>query len=1007
MSLVNSLRSCSMMISHGMAEGLRLPWPRRHTGFIAALLMLITPLQAGATDFYTLQTRTMRLVYYAQQHAFVVPHLARSFENALGFHKRLFNYSPSEDVLVFLQDYDDYGYAGATALPRNYMILGIEPYEYTYETSPTNERFNWVTTHELTHIVATDMASSTDRLFRSLFLGKALPVAEDPLSMLYSYLTMPRKYSPRWYHEGIAVFMETWMSGGIGRAINGFDEMIFRTMVRDSNYFYDFVGLESEGTTIDFQIGANSYLYGTRFVSYLGNRYGPDRVIAWFARSDTSDAYFASQFERIFGEDLDEEWTRWIRFEREWQHANLDSLRRFPSTGVRPLCASPLGAVSRAHADSADHTLLVAVNSPGETARFIAVDMTTGAERKLADLPTPSLYNVTSTAYDEKTRTLFYTTKNSRGWRDVNLLDVRSGDTRTLLRNARIGDLAFNRSDSTLWGIQHHDGVSRIVRIPPPYDGWQDIVPLKYGIDLYDPDISPDGKTLVASMAEISGRHRLVSISIDSLLGGRIDYDILHEFENTAPLNFVFSPDGKYLYGSTFYTGVSNIVRFDRGERRMEWLTNAETGLFRPVPVSPDSFIAFQFSTRGFQPVMIAAQPREDLSAIAYLGQAVVESHPEVKTWKLPPPSPVLINIDSLEVASGEYNGLAQLELGSLYPVLHGYKNTVALGLRANVFDPLLLHNADLSISYSPNRNLPEAERLHGVFNYSYWQWKIRASYNGADFYDLFGPTKRSRKGNSVSVTYADMIVDDRPTTVEFSLGGSGYWGLERLPYAQNVEVTYDNFFTLNGHLGYARTMRSLGAVDVGKGTRLSLNAYAFIVRSVWFPQFHATADVGFALPWHHSSVWLRTGAGYSPKDEAEPFSNFYFGGFGNNWIDFREVYRYRDVESFPGFPLNEIGGTTFLKATVEWTLPPLRFRRLGVSSLYCTWARLALFAGAIAANPHARAVQRTVANAGAQLDFKLVVFSNLSSTFSLGYAFGIEKDQRTAREFMISLKIL
>jgi hypothetical protein len=27
--------------------------------------------------------------------------------------------------------------------------------------------------------------------------------------------------------------------------------------------------MESEGTAIDFQVGANSYLYGTRFFNYL------------------------------------------------------------------------------------------------------------------------------------------------------------------------------------------------------------------------------------------------------------------------------------------------------------------------------------------------------------------------------------------------------------------------------------------------------------------------------------------------------------------------------------------------------------------------------------------------------------------------------------------------------------------------------------------------------------------------------------------------------------------
>jgi hypothetical protein len=43
----------------------------------------------------------------------------------------------------------------------------------------------------------------------------------------------------------------------------------------------------------------------------------------------------------------------------------------------------------------------------------------------------------------------------------------------------------------------------------------------------------------------------------------------------------------------------------------------------------------------------------------------------------------------------------------------------------------------------------------------------------------------------------------------------------------------------------------------------------------------------------------------------------------------------------------------------------------------------------------------------GAQLDFKLVLFTNLSSTLSFGYAAAIQQGGRLSREFMVSLKIL
>ena len=59
----------------------------------------------------------------------------------------------------------------------------------------------------------------------------------------------------------------------------GYDEMVFRAKVRDHDKLYSPLGLESEGITVDFQVGVNDYLYGTRFFSYLALTYGPDKVV--------------------------------------------------------------------------------------------------------------------------------------------------------------------------------------------------------------------------------------------------------------------------------------------------------------------------------------------------------------------------------------------------------------------------------------------------------------------------------------------------------------------------------------------------------------------------------------------------------------------------------------------------------------------------------------------------------------------------------------------------------
>jgi len=169
--------------------------------------------------FYKLETKNVTLIYLSKTHEYIVPHLARCFENSLRFHRNMFNYTPSEKITVFLQDFSDHLNAGATSVPRNFIQMELAPASYNFETIPANERMNHTMSHELVHIVTTDQASGDDNFFRSVFGGKVWPSPDNPISILYSYLTVPRKLSPRWYLEGLAVFWETWMAGGLGRAL--------------------------------------------------------------------------------------------------------------------------------------------------------------------------------------------------------------------------------------------------------------------------------------------------------------------------------------------------------------------------------------------------------------------------------------------------------------------------------------------------------------------------------------------------------------------------------------------------------------------------------------------------------------------------------------------------------------------------------------------------------------------------------------------------------------------
>ncbi len=983
----------------------------RYVKYILIFLIFV-PLGLFA-QLYEIQTPHLRLITIGKSYDYLIAHAARSFENAYRFHSHFFDYQPSEKITVFLQDFWDYGNAGATAIPRNRIRFGIAPLNYVFETSPANERMNHTMNHELVHVVMMDKAAGSERLFRRLFFGKVMPISGNPLSMFYSYLTTPRVFSPRWYHEGIAVFFETWLAGGLGRALGPYDEMVFRTKVRDNDFIYDVVSLESEGTTIDFQVGVNSYLYGTRFVSYLAYRYGVDSLLQWYNRAPGSKRYFAAQFKNIYGVSLREEWSRWKQWERQFQQENLKAIRRNPQTPFRVISRQQLGSVSRAFYDSTTGKLYCAVNYPGQIAHLAEIDVRSGELSKLSYIKGAALFSVTSIAFDPFNRKVFFTTDNNR-WRDLNMLNLNTRQLKLLQKDVRVGDLTFNRKDRSLWGVRHENGISTIVRIPPPYSEWNQIYSLPYGQDIYDIDISPDGRTLVGAFAEINGEQKLVEVDISSLQITDDSFQVLFNFENTLPENFVFTPDGKFLFGSSYYSGVSNIYRYDLNKRDMDIISNCETGFFRPVPFTGDSLIVFRYTGKGFVPVVISISVPERVSAVKYLGNELVRKYPQLKTWMLG--SPRIIQLDSLIQKKGEYHSFRSMLLNSIYPVVEGYKDFPAYGFRFNLSDPLYVSGLDATVTYTPNRLLTREERWHVKANFNYWHWKIFGTYNGSDFYDLFGPTKVSRKGYSIGVQYRKSLIYDQPRKMDLSVRIAGYGNLERLPDYQNVNATFDKMISANVLLKYDFRWISLGAVDYERGMKWQLGFRNNLVNRVNYPRLFATLDYGVPLPLNHSSIWLRVAGGASAGDKNNPFANFFFGGFGNNWVDYQTEKRYREYYSFPGVELNYVGGTNFVKGLLEWNLPPLRFSDLGSTFLYFNWIRSAIFASGLQTNMDGETVsgsvpqfgfKRTLFNLGTQLDMRFILLSHLRMTLSVGYGIAFEKNQNRSSEFMISLKIL
>lgn len=1019
----------------------------------ASLLILLFCYKAFP-QFSKVETNDFNVVSTNPQFDYILNHAIRCSHNALTIHKHLFEYDPEEKIFVLFQDFGDYGNGGATSLPNNLISTCISPLNYAFESSVAGERVFSIMNHELVHIAALDNASKSDLFYRKLFMGKVKSSNDHPISMFYSYLTNPRYYSPRWLHEGIAVFVETWMDGGTGNALGNYDEMFFRTRILEGSRIYSAQGLASAGTSADFMSKANYYYYGTRFVSYLAYEHGPDKLMEWVKRKDNSKRGFASSFKHIYGISLSDSWNNWIEFEKEFQNKNIEKLKKGKISKDKLITDKVLGGVSFAYYNKMRNNVYVAVNYPGKIPHIAELDLETGKIKRLKDVKGPTLFNVTSLAYDEKNDLLFYTTDNDDK-RDLNSYNIKTGQSKLLQKDCRIGDLAFNKVDESLWGVKHLNGISTLVKIPKinpenssdhHYSTWEQKYTLPYGSDMFDLDISPDGLSLSAGLTDLNGNQFLNIYEIESFNSfdkENIKFKEVFNFDVASPQSFKYSPDGSYLLGSSYYSGVSNIFKVDTKTLDIEILTNTLTGYFRPIPIDDEKMFAFKYTSNGFAPVYVYNEENINASAIDFLGNNTIEKYTELENWKTEVPNTQNFDDERINAKTGIYFPGKEIKLNYAYPILIGYKNKFGVGYNFKFQDPLGLRALDFSISYTPNQwkngfdsaegDIDKDEQFHASLNYSTaklsgflsGKYDFYAFYNRADFYDLFGPTKRSRKGINVGFDYNQSLIYDNPKNLDLNIGASAYYGLNQSPEFQQINFEDQNFntnlfYNLYTSLSYRDLRGSVGAVDAEKGFKSSLTLSNSITEGNFFPKINGTLDVGLQLPVDHTSLWIRNAFGNSFSKDINPFTRFGFAAFGNNYIDNAASKMYRGSFSFAGLSYDSektIIAKQFFKSTLELILPPVRYRKLGFMNLFATHSHATLFAGGLfTKNYDTTAVidqnldveySEDFRNIGFQIDTKIVMFSHLSSTFSFGWAraFEIGATKRSFDEWMISLK--
>jgi len=944
-------------------------------------------------------------VIYRDYHSGLINNVLVSAEKAYKLLSKIFKYESSDKIIISTYDVSDYGFAAASTTPQNFIRLEIEPLEPGYEMVPYNERIQWLLSHELVHIIVNDAEVQPETFYRNVF-GKVPPDKIQPLSAFYSLLTNYNRYTPRWHQEGIAVFFETWLSGGFGRVLGSFDEMYFRSMVYEGMPFPSQLDLETLLAHNSILLVNIQYIYGGRFLSYLSILYGSDKVVDWF-RTIKGEAYigFESKFQEIFKKDFYSAWGDFIAYEIEFQDDNISVLEKSELTELKEINTQNFGWVSKPCLDRPTNSIYYVYHRPAQLSTLQSLDLSTGISKEITSIPTPSMLQVCSIALDEVNGLLFYTTNNNQLFRDIHVYHLESGDEKILFENARVGDLAISPVTHELWGVQHDAGFATLVYSPYPYKELIKIKTFELEEEIFNLSIDVSGKKLAAGLRQPSGLQSIIIMNIETIVTDSLfNYQIISS--SGSPENPAWSQDGKVLYWNAYTNGVSNIYRYDFDDLSLKAISNCMTGLFRPLEILPDSIFAFEYFTDGFKPVIFENKPANFLPAINYLGQRVIEEDPKLYSWNLNTDTSDINPMDfSLET---NYNGLENLHLQSLFPMVSGFQNQVVFGLFARVSDPLLVHDFYLSAGVSPLSENPSYPLWHLRFKYDYKQLLfLEVLYNGDDFFDLFNKLKRGMLGEQYKMGHTYYWLYDNPLKIKQASTLTLYRNVEYV-YDNLVRVSQPDFAVLATNLNSKNLRKTIGSSDYEYGNELN---WTVTLYGTEFDQPEVAVNTYADLSnfrtwlWKHNVLHVKIAGGYLWYNENIVQSKFYIGGFGNRPVDNSEVRQFRRIFRFPGISIYSLDVEKFGKLMLENDFPPIRVSDWILFDQFVNHIDFEVYSQGLITQSY---LGNYLVNAGAQMDIRLKHWYNLESTFSAGIAKAwVLPTGSTDWEWFLSIKLL
>jgi hypothetical protein len=870
-------------------------------------------------DWYTISTPHFRVNFHSGLEP-VAQRVAVMAENAYRTLSVQLDDRPRELVEILLTDDSDFANGSAGAIPYDTVRLFATAPDDMSALADYDDWLNELITHEFTHILHVDNVSGLPALLNKI-MGKT---------------AIPNQWQPRWVLEGLAVAMETQHTSA-GRLRSSQFDMYLRADVLEQH----FASLDQmSGAPRRFPASNLWYLYGSAFISFINDTYGPNVFAA------VADDYGAQvipwginrSIRRVTGRTYEELYAGWHETLRKRYGAQAAAIRARGLREGRRLSARGQSA-SGARLTNACTTLgkpsVVYQRDDGQTTAGVYEVALDGSDpegtlrarasgQQLSFAPDCSLIfdnNVVSSRryyFQDLFRQLPGTSSREEG-------DTRQRLTQGL--RARYADVSPDGRQIAYVTNDRGTSTLYIADLTPDFrlSNARRLVPSARFEQAYTPRFSPDGRS-VAYSAWTAGGYRDVRV-VDVKSGSF--RELFHD--RALDQQPVFSRDGKLVYFASDRSGVSNIYAFELSTSRLWQVTNVINGAYHPE-LSPDqrTLVYTGYTSRGWDLFVLDNAPRQWLEPLPYVstraqgpetavGRFAVERYNALRTLR-----PRQYTLDYGPGAFGN-----QLTVGTTGGDIAGHHGVAAA----------------FGVPTDATRGEPTAS-----FNYAYARQRyslqlgvFRSAYARNNFYynEENPPTLERRIGAS--------------TSVSVFAGGDNEWQSASLTYtilqyAQTFPLASPDPYSARSyephrgmlgvvHLNYAysNVESSSYAISAERGFQLNVGVdYADKVlgSETSLVSFVASATGYLLMPWARHQVLAVMLTGGTSGGSYPRLSPSSIGGYADvPLIDALRSNLRQTGYRLRGYLPNQFSGTDFNALNVEYRAP-LWYPDRGVSTL-------------------------------------------------------------------------